>query len=60
MDVNLEVIIDIDRHRQEIVLRDETEAPVICRVLKRCRLDSDGNRVASRQVNGKCPKVLNM
>ncbi|OXA50147.1 hypothetical protein Fcan01_15072 [Folsomia candida] len=48
MDVNLDVIIDIPRHRQEIVVRDHV--PPFCRVLKTIRLNEEGSRISNDKV----------
>lgn len=50
MDENLEVIIDIPRHRQEIVVRDQP--PGFIQVGRRVKLDTEGNRFASSRVEG--------
>ncbi|OXA50743.1 hypothetical protein Fcan01_13962 [Folsomia candida] len=49
MDVNLNVIIDIPRHRQEIVVRDQV--PAFCQVFKMIKRDTEGNRFSNDNVH---------
>lgn len=50
MDENLDVIIDIPPHRQEIVVRDQS--PDFYRVMKKIRLGNDGNFFVKNNVDG--------